>query len=227
MLQDSFPIPNNVEITASARPWSVLRFSGKYHIISNASIVNDCIILYNWINNITVTSNRSRLGHAGIDALSLAHNEFVYWPPWFCSSKSSNTPLYPRLKKLDLSGNVIIVPVREAWGCLKHLHTLDLKGNVIQVLGNDTFVDLISLEKLHISYMAKPISQIEPRAFHNKHLKHLHFDNNGMSFRPDSPIPYASLFTFCPNLAKLFLGYNDFRNIADNKFVLMMVLYQN
>ena len=177
---------------------------------------------YNWINNITVTSNGSRLGHTGIDALSLAHNEFVYWPPWFCSSRSSNTALYPRLKKLDLSGNVIIVPVREAWGCLKHLHSLDLRGNVIQVLGNDTFVDLISLEKLYVSYMAKPISQIEPKAFHNQHLKHLEFDNNGMSFRPDSPIPYTSLFTFCQNLTKLLLGYNDFRNVVDNKLATML-----
>lgn len=176
----------------------------------------------NKINKIKLTSNKTRLGHRSIERLSLAHNEFVYFPPFFCDENLPYRSLYPRLKSLDLTGNAIMVLVREALSCLKRLDKLLLRENVIQTLGDDTFLDLKSLEILHVSYMAKPIQKIAAKAFHNKNLKELHFENNNIDFKPDSDVPYETLFTFCPNLKKLLLGYNYFRSIYDTKLIAML-----
>ena len=39
-------IPRALKMVPVASPRSILVFSGRYHIISNASIVNNCIILH-------------------------------------------------------------------------------------------------------------------------------------------------------------------------------------
>ena len=176
----------------------------------------------NLLRQIPATGNGSRKGHKYIEALNLAHNQFVYWPPWFCDSSMNGRSLYPRLKSLELRGNAIMVLNRTAWSCLKRLQKLCVSENVIQDLNNDIFVDLISLQKLLISYMAKPFKKIEPRAFHNSRLTELQFDNNWIDFKPNSAIPYDKLFTYCPSLTKLLLGYNDIRNITDGKLVTLL-----
>ena len=176
---------------------------------------------HNWINDISVSSNGTRIGHKTIESLSLSYNEFVYWPPWFCDVNSSRS-LYPKLKTLNLRGNSIMVLVRKAWSCLKSLSKLFLDENVIQIFRNDMFLDLESLRTLHVSYMAKPVQQIEARAFHNPNLNDLHFNNNNIDFQPDSNVPYDTLFTFCRNLTKLLLGYNNLRTIYDNKLITML-----
>ena len=115
-----------------------------------------------------------------------------------------------------------MVLVRKALSCLKSLMKLHLGENVIQTLRNDSFVDLVSLDKLHTSHVAKPIQQIEAKAFLNTNLKDLHFDHNNIDFEPDSNIPYNSLFTFCPNLTRLLIGYNYLRTIYENKLITML-----
>ena len=176
----------------------------------------------NRINRIQPTSNQTRLGHRSIERLSLHHNEFVYFPPSFCDENFPYRSLYPRLKSLDLTGNAIMELVREAWSCLKRLDKLLLSENVIQKLNNDIFLDLKSLKILHLSNMAKPITQIASKSFHNLNLIELHFDNNNIDFQPDSDVPYETVFTFCPNLKKLLLGYNYFRSIYDTKLITML-----
>ena len=176
----------------------------------------------NRIYKIQPASNQTRLGHRSIESLSLDHNEFVYFPPSFCDETFPNRSLYPRLKSLDLTGNAVMELVREAWYCLKRLGKLLLGQNVIQKLRNDIFLDLKSLKILHLSNMAKPIKQIAAKAFHNLNLRELHFDNNNIDFKPDSDVPYETVFTFCPNLKKLYLGYNYFRNIYDTKLIEML-----
>ena len=176
----------------------------------------------NLIREIPATGNGSRSGHKYIEILNLANNQFVYWPPWFCDSSMNGKSLYPRLKSLELRGNAIMVLTRTAWSCLKSLQRLYLSQNVIQDLNNDIFVDLISLRKLLISYMAKPFRKIEPRAFHNSRLTDLQFDHNWIDFKPNSAIPYDTLFIYCPNLTKLLIGYNDIRNITDGKLVTLL-----
>ena len=177
---------------------------------------------HNWIREISLSGNGTRLGQKTIESLSLSYNEFVYWPPWFCDHNSSQQSLYPNLKSLNLRGNSIMVMVRKAWLCLKSLSKLNLGENVIQTFRNDSFVDLMSLNTLHVSYMAKPVQQIEARAFHNGNLKTLHFDNNNIDFGPDSNIPYSTLFTFCPNLTRLLIGYNNLRSIYENELITML-----
>ena len=140
---------------------------------------------HNWIREISLSGNGTRLGHKTIQSLSLSYNEFVYWPPWFCDHNSSQQSLYPNLRSLNLRGNSIIVKVRKAWSCLKSLSKFNLGENVIQTLRNDSFVNLMSLNTLHLSYMAKPVQQIEARAFYTGNLKTLHFDNNNINFGPD------------------------------------------
>lgn len=174
---------------------------------------------HNLIREIQSSSNGSRLGHRTIDSLSLSYNEFVR-PPWFCDS--NQRVLYPKLKTLNLRGNGIRMLVRKAWSCLKTLQKLHLEENIIQTFKNDTFVDLVSLKTLYISSMAKPVQQIEAKAFHNTNLKDLHFDNNNIDFEPDSNIPYNSLFTFCPNLTRLLIGNNYLRTIYNNKLITML-----
>ena len=110
---------------------------------------------------------------------------------------------------LDLTGNAIMELPRHAWTCLRRLRKLILAENVVQTLRDDTFLDLVSLENLQVSYMAKPIKRIEPMAFHNPNLKELHFDSNKLDFGPGKNIPYHEMFTFCPNVTKLLIGYND------------------
>ena len=173
---------------------------------------------HNWIRNISVPENGKRIGSKTIENLGLSFNNFLQYPPWFCDGRS----LYPNLKTLDLSGNTIIVPVRQAWSCLKTLRKLNLDRNVLQLIKNDTFLDLVSLEKLQVSYMVKPIHTIYPRAFHNTNLNHLHLDHNALVFKSTSDIPYGELFKFSPNLRKLHLGYNNFRNLSDIELVDML-----
>ena len=38
-------IDQRIPILTEAKPWSILEFSGRYYIISNASIVNNCFII--------------------------------------------------------------------------------------------------------------------------------------------------------------------------------------
>ena len=167
-------------------------------------------------------SNGTRLGHRSIERLMLRYNEFVYFPPFFCDERIQNRSLYPRLKSLDLTGNAIMELVREAWSCLKRLDKLLLSENVIQKLSDDIFLDLKSLAVLHLSNMAKPIKKIATKAFHNMNLLELHFDNNNIDFQPDTDVSYEKVFTFCPNVKKLLLGYNYFRSIYDTKLIDML-----
>lgn len=176
----------------------------------------------NRIHIIQPLKNQTRLGHRSIERLSLHHNEFVYFPPFFCDENFPNRSLYPRLKSLDLTGNAVMELRREAWSCLKRLNKLLLGENVIQKLGNDVFLDLKSLKILVLSNMAKPIQKIAAKAFHSPNLIELHFDNNNIDFKPDSDVPYGTVFTFCPNLKKIYLGYNYFRNIFDTKLINML-----
>ena len=176
---------------------------------------------YNRISDISVSSNGTRLGHKTIESLSLSYNEFVYWPPWFCDN-TSGMSLYPKLKTLNLRGNGIMMLVRKAWSCMKSLSNLLLDENVIQTFRNDIFLDLESLSKLQISNMAKPVQQIEAKAFHNANLNSLHFDKNNIDFQPDSNIPYDAMFKFCPNLTQIIFGYNNLRTIYNNKLITML-----
>lgn len=159
----------------------------------------------NWIETI----NGKRVGHKSLDNLILADNEFLKFPPWFCDN-NFNT-LYPSLKKLDLSGNVIIYPVRKAWSCLTNLTHLYLAKNVLQVIQNDVFSDLIALEKLDVSHMVRSIKGISPRAFNIPSLIDLHLEHNQMKFTPDSDIDYKTLFKYVPNLRRLHLESNELR----------------
>ena len=168
------------------------------------------------------TSNGSRLGHKTIEFLGFAYNEFEYWPPTFCKVNNTYKTLYPNLLSLDLTGDAIMELKRDAWSCLQRLKKLILAENVVQTLRNDIFLDLISLENLQVSFMAKPFKLIEPRAFNNKNLKELHFDNNNICFGLKAKITYDKMFTFCPNVTKLLIGYNDVRGIYQSKLVSML-----
>ena len=176
----------------------------------------------NWIRNISRLDNGTRYGSRTIEYLDLSFNNFLEYPPWFCDGREESRSLYPRLKSLDLSGNTIIVPVRQAWWCLKKLEKLNLDNNVVQILKNDTFFDLISLKKLQLSRMVKPIHTIYPRAFNNTNLKDLHFDTNGLVFKPTNDIPYDTLFKFTPNLKVLHIGDNNFKNLSNMELVKML-----
>lgn len=166
--------------------------------------------------------NGSRLGHSNIEYLILKVNDLTGKIPWFCTSDSKKNSLYPKLKSLDLSNNVIMTLDRKCWACLKRLERLNLANNHIKKLENDIFVDLVSLKKLQVSYMAKPIQEIQEKAFHNLNLTELHFEHNKIEFKRNSSVPYEKLFTFCPNLTTLYLGYNNLRNITDNELVAML-----
>ena len=191
-------------------------------IFSNLPSLKVLKLGYNWIRNISRLDNGTRYGSRTIEYLDLSFNNFLEYPPWFCDGKEESQSLYPKLKNLDLSGNTIIVPVRQAWWCLKKLEKLNLDKNVVQLLKNDTFVDLVSLKKLQLGHMVKPIHTIYPRAFNNSNLKELNFDTNGLVFKRTNDIPYDTLFKFSPNLEKLHIGKNNFKSLSNIELVKML-----
>ena len=181
----------------------------------------------NWISNIPLSANGSRLGHKNLESLKLNSNEIDYWPPWFCHRNTSKESLYPKLENLDLEGNTIIILVRKAWSCLKTLKRLNLARNAIQILRADTFLDLISLEKLVFSSMAKPFRKVHPKAFHNLNLKDLHLDHNNLVYKPDTDVSYGKLFIYTPNIRKLYIGYNNFRKMPHYELEAMLSPLKN
>ena len=169
----------------------------------------------NWIKNIS----KHRVGHATMEYINLSDNEFTTYPPFFCNKNS--TSLYPNLEYLDLSRNVITVPVRKAWSCLTKLKELSLRRNVLKVIQDDVFSDLVSLDTLHVSHMASAIKQIYPRSFNITRLRHLHFSHNYLTFKPHSYIQFEKLFMYLPNLESLHLGSNDL-DLDNATFVQML-----
>ena len=71
-------IDQRIPILTSASPRSILVFSGQYYIISNASIVNNCIILH---GHVCVMSTGHSVSAASIDIC------FVY-KQWLINSDS-------------------------------------------------------------------------------------------------------------------------------------------
>ena len=173
----------------------------------------------NWIETIRNVSNGKRVGHKSLENLILADNQFLKYPPWFCDNDSKT--LYPSLKKLDLSGNFIIYPVRDAWSCLLNLTHLLLAKNVLQIIQTNVFSDLISLQMLNISHMVRSIKKFEPHALNISSLTHLHFEHNHMKFKPDSDIDYSNLFRYMPNLRCIHLESNEFQ-LNDSAIVQML-----
>ena len=176
----------------------------------------------NWISNFTYTANGTRTGHSTVEYLNLSNNEFNHYTPWFCDRGQPPMPLYPNLKSLNLSVNIIMIPLRNAWSCLKTLKQLDISGNVIKRIANNTFSDLVSLEKLYISDIIHPIQTVQPTAFKNYNLKEFKFRNNRLKFRKHMSFPYKSFLRFTPNLISLDLGYNYFVNFPGLEFVDML-----
>ena len=148
------------------------------HMLQNLKKLD---LSYNLIENFV---NQTRVGHMSIKSLYLEHNEFIKWPPWFCDE--SKTSLYPNLETLDLSSNLILIPYRNAWCCLAKLKELNLSGNVLNSIPNDTFSDLASLERLDVSNMTKPMQSVQPKAFNNMNLKELNLQGNNLMFEDTS-----------------------------------------
>ena len=169
----------------------------------------------NWIEKIV-----NRIGHMTINSIFLANNEFNRGPPLFCDD--NGTSLYPNLEILDLSWNNMVYPNRKAWWCLTNLKELNLSGNVLYTIHNDTFSDLVSLDKLDVSSMTKPIQKIQPKAFNNMNLKTLNIENNKLLFMDRSSIPFRKFLKYSPNLIRLYLGYNLFVGLNDVEIVEMV-----
>ena len=184
------------------------------HMLQNLKKLD---LSYNLIENFV---NHSRVGHMSIKSLYLAHNEFIKWPPWFCDE--SKTSLYPNLETLDLSRNLILIPYRNAWCCLAKLKELNLSGNVLNSIPNDTFSDLASLERLDVSNMTKPMQSVQPKAFNNMNLKELNLQGNNLMFEDTSLIPHRGFLKYSPNLINLNLGFNYFIGLNDSEIVEML-----
>ena len=163
----------------------------------------------NWIGKINRSQNVDEAGLNATETLILSVNNFMNFPPWFCTNDSK--PLYPNLKSLALTRNFIVHPVRQAWSCLKKLRILSLRKNVILTIQNDVFSDLESLEVLDVSNMVRSIKAIGVRAFNIPQLKVLHFERNHMKFEEHSNIPFEKLFVHFPNLLTIHLESNDFQ----------------
>lgn len=163
----------------------------------------------NWIEAITGDVSGKRYGHKTLKKLILSHNAFLKFPPRLCDKKTSKS-LYPRLQTLDLSCNFIIFPVRKAWSCLTNLEYFYLAKNVLQVIQNDVFSDLISLKKLYLSNMRRTIEKMSPQAFNISNLRSLHFGHNKIDFKLGTDIQFDNLFKLMPNLESIHLGSNVF-----------------
>ena len=163
----------------------------------------------NWIEKIVRSQSDEEPGLNAPENVILSDNNFLKFPPWFCNNDSK--PLYPNLKFLDLSSNFIVFPIRQAWSCLKQLRTLSLRKNVLLKIQNDVFSDLVSLDKLDISYMVRSIKEIGIRAFNIPQLKTFNFEHNNMKFQEHSDIKFEKLFEYLPNLRTIHLESNDFR----------------
>ena len=50
---------------------------------------------HNWIREISLNSNGTRLGHKTNESLSLSYNEFVYWPHGFVTITRASNPCIP------------------------------------------------------------------------------------------------------------------------------------
>ena len=162
----------------------------------------------------------NRVEQKTIKSIYLANNNFIIWPSLFCYKNKA--PLYPNLEILDLSRNSLVRPDSLTWQCLKNLIEMNISRNRLTTILDDTFLDLVSLERLDASSMTKPIKSIQPRAFNNPNLKELNIENNSLVFMDKSSIPYINFLKYSPNLTSLYLGYNLFAGLNDVQIVEML-----
>ena len=171
-------------------------------------------------SNNFIESFINHVGHTTVKSMNFSNNVLIKRPPLFCDENGKS--LYPNLEILDLSYNAILFPYRKAWMCLGNLKELNLSGNALRIIPNDTFSDLVSLERLDVSSMTKPIQIIQPTAFNNTNLKDLDLQNNNMIFADQITIPCRNFLKYSPNLISVNLGLNFFYGLNDAVIVDML-----
>ncbi|CAC5402886.1 TLR13 [Mytilus coruscus] len=125
---------------------------------------------------------------------------------------SSGTCNFPSLKILNLTSNFVNY-FENRFSCLEKLEVLVLDRNPVKKILKDTFVDLPSLQVLHLNHLGDRLYNIEAFPFRSKTLKELSFSRNHFAFMKSARYLYfnsTQIFRGIPNLEAIDLSENYF-----------------
>lgn len=177
--------------------------------MSNNHLITIPLNSFKWtrrLHRINLHSNRLESLPAGVfgwlevlDTLDLSHNRLD-------SLTFLNGGGLQNLRELHLSHNRLTTLTRY-FTTLQHLELLDLEGNAIVQVSEDTFNGLGHLRMLILA--SNKLTQLPARIFHPLHsIQHLYMESNRLTTLPDK------LFSdCCRKLIDLNLSENDFTSV--------------
>ncbi|CAG2227015.1 unnamed protein product [Mytilus edulis] len=184
---------------------------GIYSYLTELKTLN---LAHNEIKNINLS------GLIVLEELVLIENNIHNVPTW-CNSTGDS--FVPQLKVLRLDSNSISEMNSSSFKCLQNLIQLRVDYNNFRFLENNTFSDLVKLDRLHFSHITR-LKVIQETAFNVPSLKSLYFQNNGFHFDKGNKFNAKTIFSYCPNLTTLDMSSNFLPSMKKSQLLKLMFI---
>lgn len=146
-----------------------------------------------------------------LERIDFRDNQFTVFPPKLCKDSSTE---YPNLTNLNFSRNYIQRIITDNWNqCLPNLTVLDFSKNDVREIRNNTFATFTKLKELYLDNMIPWLKNIQPMALNSTSVEVLSLRFNWIDFTMREN---QRIFKACPNVKKLDISYNYFRNITED-----------
>ncbi|VDI62776.1 toll-like receptor 13 [Mytilus galloprovincialis] len=184
---------------------------GIYSYLTELKTLN---LAHNEIKNINLS------GLIVLEELVLIDNDIHNIPTW-CNSTGDS--FVPQLKVLRLESNSITEMNSSSFKCLRNLQQLRVDYNNFRSLKNNTFSELVKLDRLHLSHITR-LQVIQETAFNVPSLKSLYFQYNGFHFDKGNKFNAKTIFSYCPNLTTLDMSSNFLPSMKKSQLLKLMLI---
>ncbi|CAC5402889.1 TLR13 [Mytilus coruscus] len=192
------------ELQMSRNNFKTLNMNALGQYVPNLTFLN---VAYNNIDRIIPGQLKN------LEIWRIHHNYVEFNKTLFESNGTCN---FPSLKILNLTSNFVNY-FENRFSCLDKLEVLVLDRNPVKQILTDTFVNLTSLQVLHLNLLGDRLYNIEAFPFRSNTLKELSFSRNHFAFMESARYLYFNsthMFRGIPNLEVIDLSENYF-NLSD------------